>query len=66
MDEEVQVDDVAANVLRLNDVDLPTAVFGSLIEPQSATKVSKFGSVFGAIAALIITLFILYIWTHLL
>lgn len=65
MDEEDQIDEVATNVLLLNDVDLPTALAGSLNEPRSDPKVLKSMSTFGAIAALIVALFLLYIWTSL-
>jgi len=65
MDDEHQIDEVAANVLLLNGVDLPTAVAGSLYEPHSVAKVSKSASTFGAIAVFIVVLFFLYIWTHL-
>jgi hypothetical protein len=65
MDDDDEIDEVAANVLLLNGLDLPTAVAGSINEPRSAAKVSKSASTFGVFAALIVTLFLLYIWTHL-
>lgn len=65
MHDDDQIDEVAANVLLLNDVELPTAIAGSLNEPQSTAKVSKSASTLGAIAALIVVLFFLYIWTQL-
>jgi hypothetical protein len=65
MDEDEKIDEIAANVLLLNGIDLPTAVAGSVNEPHLDAEVPKSTSTFGVIAAFIVALFFLYIWTHL-